>query len=42
MIVWNMNEIIEDAIALVVLLAFGLFFIGRAIYYDIKERGKKK
>lgn len=41
MIVWNMNEIIKDAIALVILLVFGLFAIGRAIYYEIKERGKK-
>lgn len=35
-----MNEIIEDAIALLILLVFGLFFIGRAIYFEIKE-GRK-
>ena len=41
MIIWNMSDIIEDIVALLILLAFGLFFIGRAIYYEIKERGKK-
>lgn len=40
MIIWNMSDIIEDVIALGILLAFGLFFVGRAIYFEIKE-GRK-